>query len=53
MDLNEQLRVTDSWSLKGELTLSCNCDVFCPCVLSLGQSAPTEGYCLTWACVLY
>jgi hypothetical protein len=25
--------------------------VFCPCVLSLGQSAPTEGYCLTWACV--
>ena len=51
MDLNEQLRVTDSWSLKGELTLSCNCEVFCPCVLSLGQSAPTEGYCLTWACV--
>jgi len=51
MDLNEELRVTDAWSLKGELTLSCNCEVFCPCVLSLGQSAPTEGYCLTWACV--
>ena len=51
MDLREELRVTDSWSLKGELTLSCNCEVFCPCVLSLGQSAPTEGYCLTWACV--
>src|ERR1044072_9899783 len=51
MDLSEELRVTDSWSLKGELTLSCNCEVFCPCVLSLGQSAPTEGYCLTWACV--
>ena len=49
MDLNEELRVTDAWSLKGELTLSCNCEVFCPCVLSLGQSAPTEGYCLTWA----
>ena len=51
MDLNEELRVTDAWSLKGELTLSCNCEVFCPCVLSLGQSAPTEGNCLTWACV--
>ena len=49
MDLNEELRVTDPWSLKGELTLSCNCTVFCPCVLSLGQHAPTEGYCQTWA----
>ena len=49
MDLKEELRVTEAWSLKGELTLSCNCEVFCPCVLSLGQSAPTEGYCLTWA----
>lgn len=51
MDLNEQLRVKDPWAIKGELTLSCNCEVFCPCVLSLGQSAPTEGYCLTWAAV--
>jgi hypothetical protein len=51
MDLNEQLRVSDPWAIKGELTLSCNCEVFCPCVLSLGQSAPTEGYCLTWAAV--
>ena len=49
MDLKEELRVTDAWSIKGELTLSCNCEVFCPCVLSLGQSAPTEGYCQTWA----
>lgn len=38
-----------SWALKGELVLSCNCTVFCPCVLSLGQHAPTEGYCQTWA----
>jgi hypothetical protein len=51
MGLNEQLRVSDPWTIKGELTLSCNCEVFCPCVLSLGQSAPTEGYCLTWAAV--
>ncbi len=28
--------------------LSCNCTVFCPCVLSLGQHPPTEGYCQTW-----
>ncbi|MBI3434357.1 MAG: DUF1326 domain-containing protein [Proteobacteria bacterium] len=29
--------------------LSCNCTVFCPCVISLGQHDPTEGYCQTWA----
>jgi hypothetical protein len=51
MDLNEELRVSDLWSLQGELALSCNCEVFCPCVLSLGQHAPTEGYCQTWAAV--
>ncbi|ALK09573.1 DUF1326 domain-containing protein [Blastochloris viridis] len=39
----------ESWKLTGELTLSCNCTVFCPCVLSLGQHPPTEGYCMTWA----
>jgi Uncharacterized conserved protein len=37
------------WALKGELVLSCNCTVFCPCVISLGQHPPTEGYCQTWA----
>ena len=39
----------ESWAMKGELVLSCNCTVFCPCVLSLGQHPPTEGYCQTWA----
>src|SRR5690606_34506300 len=39
----------EPWSLKGELMLSCNCTVFCPCVLSLGQHPPTEGHCQTWA----
>ncbi|MDH3195053.1 MAG: DUF1326 domain-containing protein, partial [Hyphomicrobiales bacterium] len=39
----------ETWTLKGELALSCNCTVFCPCVLSLGQHPPTEGYCQTWA----
>jgi len=34
-----------SWNLKGELILNCNCEVFCPCVVSLGKHAPTQGYC--------
>ena len=37
------------WKLTGELVLSCNCTVFCPCVVSLGLHPPTEGYCQTWA----
>ena len=36
------------WTLKGELILNCNCTVFCPCVVSLGKHAPTEGYCQAW-----
>jgi len=51
MSLTEDMRAIDPWYLKGEITLSCNCTVFCPCVLSLGQHAPTEGYCQTWAAV--
>lgn len=39
----------EQWSIKGELALSCSCDVFCPCVLSLGNHPPTEGHCQTWA----
>jgi len=35
--------------IRGDLVLSCNCTVFCPCVVSLGQHPPTEGYCQTWA----
>src|SRR5678815_522357 len=38
----------EPWHIKGELILSCNCTVFCPCVLSLGKHPPTEGYCQTW-----
>ena len=37
------------WAIKGELILNCNCTVFCPCVISLGKHAPTEGYCQAWA----
>ena len=49
MSMTEDLRVIDPWYLRGEIALSCNCEVFCPCVLSLGRHAPTEGYCQTWA----
>ncbi|RYG91881.1 DUF1326 domain-containing protein [Loktanella sp. IMCC34160] len=37
------------WAIKGELILNCNCTVFCPCVISLGEHPPTEGYCMGWA----
>jgi len=41
--------VPDNWKLKGDFVMSCSCTVFCPCVISLGQHEPTEGYCQTWA----
>lgn len=34
-----------SWHLQGEFISSCNCEVFCPCVISLGRQRPTKGYC--------
>ncbi len=40
--------MTIPWKIRGELVLSCNCDVFCPCVVSLGKSQPTQGVCHTW-----
>ena len=41
--------MAEAWTLKGEMTLSCSCTVFCPCVLSLGDHPPTEDRCQTWA----
>ena len=41
--------MAESWTLKGEMALSCSCMVFCPCVLSLGEHPPTEDRCQTWA----
>jgi hypothetical protein len=41
--------VPEAWTIKGDYVMSCNCTVFCPCVISLGQHDPTEGYCQTWA----
>ena len=36
------------WNIKGEVILSCNCDLFCPCVVSLGRAKPSHGYCHSW-----
>jgi hypothetical protein len=41
--------LTEAWTLKGEMALSCSCTVFCPCVISLGNHPPTEERCQTWA----
>ena len=41
--------MTTAWNIQGELILNCNCDVFCPCVVSLGKAPPTQGYCQGWA----
>ena len=41
--------MADNWKIKGDFVLSCNCTVFCPCVISLGQHEPTEGRCQAWA----
>ena len=40
--------MTAAWKLRGELVLSCNCEVFCPCVISLGKADPSHGVCHTW-----
>jgi len=39
------------WAIKGELFLNCSCDVFCPCVVSLGAHPPTEGHCHAWMAI--
>ncbi|MFA7431426.1 MAG: DUF1326 domain-containing protein [Rhodospirillaceae bacterium] len=39
------------WKINGELVLNCNCNVFCPCVISLGKHPPTEGYCHGWGAI--
>ena len=41
-----------SWAIKGELILNCSCEVFCPCVISLGSHPPTEGHCHGWMGVI-
>lgn len=36
------------WNIEGDVILSCNCDLFCPCVVSLGRARPSHGYCQSW-----
>lgn len=48
-DARPQASGQTPWAIKGELILNCNCTVFCPCVVSLGKHAPTEGYCQAWS----
>jgi hypothetical protein len=42
---------TTEWTIKGELFLNCSCEVFCPCVVSLGKNQPSEGHCFAWMAV--
>lgn len=44
-------REPTDWKLKGELFLNCSCEIFCPCVVSLGKHPPTEGYCHAWMAI--
>ncbi len=39
--------MASGWKISGEIVLSCNCDVFCPCVISLGKANPSQGACHT------
>lgn len=39
------------WAMKGELFLNCSCDVFCPCVVSLGRHKPTDEHCHAWMAI--
>lgn len=41
-----------NWQIKGELFLNCPCEIFCPCVVSLGAHPPTEGHCHAWMAIV-
>jgi hypothetical protein len=43
--------VPTNWQIKGELFLNCSCEMFCPCVVSLGAHPPTEGHCHAWMAI--
>lgn len=48
--LRRKARPTE-WAIRGELFLNCSCEVFCPCVVSLGKHPPTYGSCKAWMAV--
>jgi hypothetical protein len=43
--------MTEKWRIQGGFLLNCNCDDWCPCVLSMGKADPTHGRCLSWGCI--
>ena len=47
---NREMTPTN-WAIKGELFLNCSCELFCPCVVSLGAHPPTEGHCHAWMAI--
>lgn len=51
MDPRRRREEPTDWAIKGELFLNCSCEVFCPCVVSLGRHKPTEGHCHAWMAI--
>jgi hypothetical protein len=51
MDPRRRRQEPTDWEIKGELFLNCSCEVFCPCVVSLGKHPPTEGDCKAWMAI--
>lgn len=51
MNQTRRRREPTSWGINGELFLNCSCEVFCPCVVSLGKHPPTYGYCRAWMAI--
>ncbi|MGV6810971.1 MAG: DUF1326 domain-containing protein [Brevirhabdus sp.] len=51
MDPRRRREEPTEWAIKGELFLNCSCEVFCPCVVSLGKHKPTEGHCHAWMAI--
>ena len=51
MDPRRRRAGPTDWAIKGELFLNCSCEVFCPCVVSLGRHKPTEGHCHAWMAI--
>ena len=39
------------WAMQGELFMNCSCEIFCPCVISLGKHPPTQGHCHAWMAI--
>jgi hypothetical protein len=49
--LGRRRMVPRNWAIRGELFLNCSCELFCPCVVSLGKHPPTEGDCRAWMAI--